>query len=275
MINLHISIVLYKTDLVLLQRCLSSIYASTINASVTIIDNSPTNQLNNFLSQFKLNYLHCPHNPGYGAGHNLAIKNSLSCGFKYHLVLNADVYFDASTLETICTYMDSHSNVGQIMPKILNSDGSIQRVCKLVPTPIDLLLRRFIPKFLCVRQRRKFELWDSGYDKTMFVPYLSGCFMFLRCSTLRDVGIFDERFFMYPEDIDLTRRIALRYDTLFFPKSFVVHDHGAASYKSLRMLLIHIYNIVKYFNKWGWIFDGSRKKLNQKTLSGLKLNEFS
>lgn len=266
---LHISIVTYKTNISLIKRCLSSIFLTKICFKITIVDNSPTDDLKKLLVDFNINYLHCPQNLGYGAGHNLAINNSLSCGFKYHLVLNADVYFDGGTLESIISYMDSNPHVGQIMPKILNADGSIQRVCKLVPTPVDLLLRRFIPRFIYSERRQNFELWSSGYDKIMFVPYLSGCFMFLSCNALKDIGVFDERFFMYPEDIDLTRRVALSYDTLYFPRVFVTHDHGAASYKSFRMMLIHAYNIIKYFNKWGWFFDGDRKKLNQKTLFNL------
>lgn len=96
--------------------------------------------------------------------------------------------------------------------------------------------------------------------------------MFLRCDVLKSVGIFDERFFMYPEDVDLTRRIASKFDTIFYPHVEVVHEHGAASYKSLRMLWIHIINIIKYFNKWGWIFDKDRERLNKKTLSMLGLS---
>jgi GT2 family glycosyltransferase len=103
----------------------------------------------------------------------------------------------------------------------------------------------------------------------MFVPYLSGCFMLLRQSALQEIGLFDERFFMYPEDIDLTRRMAERYETIYFPEVSVVHEHGAASYKSVRMLIVHVYNLVKYFNKWGWINDPIRERLNQRTLKNL------
>jgi GT2 family glycosyltransferase len=102
------------------------------------------------------------------------------------------------------------------------------------------------------------------------ILYLSGCFMLFRQRALLDVGVFDERFFMYPEDIDLTRRMAVKYDTLFFPDSRVYHEHGAASYKSFRMLLIHSFNIIKYFNKWGWVYDPIRSKLNKRTISQFK-----
>lgn len=266
MLKLAISIVTYKTDSSMLIKCLECISKSSIQSTVTIIDNSPLDDLASVARQFNCQYIHASENPGYGAGHNIAIKKSIERNFDFHLVLNADVSYPGDALEKLVQFMNDNPTVGQVMPKVLNPDGSLQRLCKLVPSPVDLILRRFIPQLFANRMRRKFELWDSGYDKTMFVPYLSGCFMLLRCDALKNVGIFDERFFMYPEDIDLTRRMAVKYDTVFYPHVSVIHEHGAASYKSLRMLLIHMFNIVKYFNKWGWIFDSGRRELNKKAL---------
>ena len=108
-----------------------------------------------------------------------------------------------------------------------------------------------------------------GYDKIMNVPYLSGCFMFFRTSAFETVGMFDERFFMYPEDIDITRRMHEKYRTVFYPNVSVIHDHAAESYKSKKMLKIHITNMIKYFNKWGWFFDSKRKRINKKILKEL------
>lgn len=272
MSSLAISIVTYCTDSTCLRSSLICVYASKVWAEVTIVDNSPNDNLRAICGDFPCNYIHNPSNPGYGAAHNIALKNSLDASIDYHLILNADVIFSENVLYKIMNYMEENKNIGQVMPKVLNPDGSIQRLCKLLPTPADLFLRRFLPYRLSNKLRKQFELWDSGYNKTMFVPYLSGCFMFLRCDALRSVGIFDERFFMYPEDIDLTRRIALKFDTVFYPHVEVVHEHGAASYKSLRMLWIHVINIIKYFNKWGWIFDKDRNRLNKKTLYMLGLN---
>ena len=84
------------------------------------------------------------------------------------------------------------------MPRVLYPDGSTQHLCKRLPTPSDLLLRRFLPKILSpLFQERlaKYELRDAGYNKTMSVPALFGCFMLLSCVALAEVGIFDERFF--------------------------------------------------------------------------------
>jgi GT2 family glycosyltransferase len=75
---------------------------------------------------------------------------------------------------------------------------------------------------------------------------------------------------MYPEDIDLTRRIHQYYKTMFYPYVSIIHEHGQGSYKSLKLLWIHISNMVKYFNKWGWFFDVDRKRINKKVLSQLK-----
>ena len=264
--ELAVSIVLYKTDSDLLQKCIDCISNSTVASRVTIVDNSPDNRLESICCRFPCHYIHNPGNPGYGAAHNIAIKKSLDAGLKYHLVLNADVNFGIDVFEKIVNFMDNNLMVGQVMPKVLNPDGTIQKLCKLVPSPKDLILRRFVPNGIAVNMRKKFELWDGGYENILFVPYLSGCFMFLRCDSLKNIGIFDERFFMYPEDIDLTRRMASKYETIYFPMVSVVHVHGAESYKSLRMLWIHIFNIFKYFNKWGWFFDAERRRLNNKTL---------
>jgi GT2 family glycosyltransferase len=155
------------------------------------------------------------------------------------------------------------TDVGLVMPKVIFPNGQIQYLCKLVPTPLDLISRILLPKKIWAKNNFKFEMRSTNYNKEMFVPYLSGCFMFLRIDALRKCGLFDERFFMYPEDIDLSRRIASQYRTMFYPGAIVYHEYAAASKKSIKMLLIHTFNIIKYFNKWGWIFDSERRRLNK------------
>ena len=148
--------------------------------------------------------------------------------------------------------MEAHVAVGKIMPKVYYPNGEILCLCKLLPTPMDLIGRRFMPESWNEKRNNKFELRESGYDKILNIPYLSGCFMLLRCDVLKEVGLFDERFFMYPEDLDLTRRIHERYKTLFYPKVSIVHNHAQGSYRNVRLLWIHTINLFRYFNKWGW-----------------------
>jgi GT2 family glycosyltransferase len=273
--RLSVSLVLYRTDPADISACLASLALHDTEMRIFVIDNSPIDVLRTCFTGANTHYQHNPANPGFGAAHNLALALSAQEGFQYHLVLNADVRFDAEVLTPMLDYLDANAGIGQMMPMVRNPDGSIQRLCKLVPTPADLLFRRFLPSRLKVKSNRRFELHDSGYDRIMSVPYLSGCFMLLRNSALAEVGVFDERFFMYPEDIDLTRRMAEKYDTVFFPGVSVFHTHGAASRSSLKMLFIHATNMFRYFNKWGWIFDPSRVALNARTLAQLSARQTS
>lgn len=260
---LTISIVLYKTNVNQLIRCIDSVNKN-IDTRIFLIDNSPTKDLKSIADEFdNVTYFFNPANPGYGAAHNIALRNVIEMGGIYHLVLNADVYFNAGTLRQLVDYMNREPDVGLVMPKVLFPNGEIQYLCKLLPTPINLIGRLIFPKKIQAKNNFKFEMRSSNYDKEMFVPYLSGCFMFLRIGALKKCGLFDERFFMYPEDIDLTRRVAAEYRTMFYPGVTIYHEYGAASKKSIKMLLIHAYNIIKYFNKWGWIFDSGRRRLNK------------
>ncbi len=267
-IQVAASIVLYKTALSDLDGLLASSRDERIGVSWFFIDNSPTDALRHdvHVRWPEAIYVHRPDNPGYGAGHNIGIRHSIALKIAYHLVLNADIRYAPGTLEQLMAFMNVNPNVAHVMPRVLNVDGTVQRLCKMLPTPIDLLGRRFLPASWMRHRRSRFERWDTGYDKTVWTPYLSGCFMFLRTQTLEDVGGFDERFFMYPEDLDLTRRLAAQHDTVFWPGVSVIHEHGAASYKSLRMLSLHIWNMCNYFNKWGWLHDPDRQRLNARAL---------
>jgi hypothetical protein len=95
--------------------------------------------------------------------------------------------------------------------------------------------------------------------------------MLLRTEALEKVGLFDERFFMYPEDIDLTRRIHRHYATCFYPDVSVIHAHTQGSYKNRKLLWIHLINMAKYFNKWGWLCDSERRKINAETLKSINI----
>lgn len=262
-----VSIVLYRSDPDEVARIISCVDKSSV-ARIFIVDNSPNDSLKELAGSIsgKVEYIHGHGNVGYGAAHNIAIRRAMQSGATYHVVLNPDVYFKPGTLETIGEYMDQNPDVGQIMPKILYPNGEIQYVCKLIPTPFDLIFKRFLPSFMTRRRMNRFQFKFTGYDSTMNVPYLSGSFMFFRTEALREVGLFDERFFMYPEDIDITRRMHERYRTLFYPGAIAIHAHAAASRTNMNMLKIHIINLIRYFNKWGWIWDAKRKKYNRNVL---------
>ena len=265
------SVVLYNTPELQLVRLIDCIRKSSIAIDTLLVDNSPAPKDLPCFHNPGITYIRADANKGYGAGHNIALRR-ITDSSKYHFVLNPDIYFGPEELEKMIAFMDANPTIGHLMPKVIYPDGSLQYLCKLLPTPADLFLRRFAfgpLKKIADSRAERFELRQTGYDKVMDVPYLSGCFMLFRISALRTVGLFDERFFMYPEDIDITRRMHAQYRTVFYPGAMIVHDHARDSYRSKRALWIHLTNIIKYFNKWGWLRDPERSLFNRKALRRL------
>jgi GT2 family glycosyltransferase len=257
------SIVLYNTPKSKISRLLILLQDSKILSKIFVIDNSPLPLELNFSKLEKIEYIKSK-NVGYGAGNNLAIRRVMDTS-DYHIVLNPDTYFDISILDKIYHRFKEADRIGLIMPKVLYPDGRIQYLCKLIPNPVELFFRRFpFPLYNSYfkSMNDKYELKWTGYSKEMNVPVLSGCFMFLNVDALQEVGIFDERYFMYAEDMDLSRRIHERYKTLYYPEVFVYHEYAKSSYSNIRLLFAHVISIIRYFNKWGWFFDPLRKKFN-------------
>jgi hypothetical protein len=210
-------------------------------------------------------------NIGFGPGHNIAMERVVATS-DYHLVLDPDVYFSSDVIPRLINFMNDHPDVGLTMPKVLYPDGTLQRLCKLLPTPYTLIVRRFL-KFVAPMLKKtneEYELQFANYDQEMDVPFLSGCFMFFRCSALLKVGLFDPRFFLYCEDIDISRRMHRVLRTVYFPSVSIYHFFGKAPYKNLSALIVNIRSAFSYFNKWGWFVDDERKEINSKTLSRLR-----
>lgn len=264
--RLAISIVLYHNGSEA-EKAIECIVNSSITAKVFLIDNSKTDELKRLAISPAIEYIFNDRNIGYGSGHNVALLRSIKENIKYHIVMNPDITFGATTLSELIKYMDANDEVGSLMPKVLNEDGSLQRLCKLLPSPLDLLRRRFFCDNASFNAHNKrYELNDFSYEQTLETPSLSGCFMLLRTSVLKEVGLFDERYFLYLEDYDLSRRINNKFKTMFFPKVSITHGHGRGSYKKNSLLIIHILSAIKYFNKWGWFRDGERTRLNGEVL---------
>jgi len=260
------SIVVYRNPNQEIREAIASFLGTQLNVSLYVIDNSPDDRARNLCTDSRVRYIFNGRNLGFGAGHNIAMKASLSEA-RYHLVLNPDVYFEGAVLEKLFRFACSRPDVGLVMPKVLNPDGSIQHLCKLLPTPSDLFIRRFLPqalKPLAEDRLARYEFRDQDYNSVLSVPVLSGCFMLMNCATLSQVGVFDERYFMYLEDVDLCRRIHQSFETIYFPEVAIYHRYKKGSYRSLRLLMHHIVSALRYFHKWGWYSDKERTDINQK-----------
>lgn len=265
--DISASIVTYKTPPAELDALLCSFQKSTIPCQVIVVDNSPTAQLRLIAEAHDVEYVKPASNIGFGAAHNLAMGRSISSSH-YHLIVNPDIRFDSEVISELARFMEAHPMVGLAMPKVLHPDGEEQSLCKRLPSPFDLFLRRFVGgdgRVLFKKRWDQYELRELNMDVPREIPCLSGCFMFLRSEILKKVGGFDERYFMYMEDVDLCRRIAKHTKTIFYPLVSVEHGYAKGSYKNWRLLRYHLHSAFKYFCKWGWIFDSEREVLNART----------
>ena len=276
--SVTVSIVIYNNSPEEVRGLLIRLQQDACIEHWVIVDNGNSDEIREAVEALGGVYIRTGGNLGFGRGHNLALKYLEDVDASYHLILNPDIEFDAGTLGRLASMMDSHPEVGLVMPKIVYPDGSIQYLCKLLPTPMDLVLRRFSPG--CMRKfvRKRMEAFDLhcfDYAASAYIPYLSGCFMFTRRSVLEAVGGFDERFFLYMEDLDLCRRIGTKAKLLYWPEVVVTHVHQKASYKNFRILHLHLVAAIKYFNKWGWFFDSGRKVANRETIAHLRTKGYN
>jgi GT2 family glycosyltransferase len=255
------SVVAFRTPGPELSNCLELLRRSCVSR-VWVIDNSRCEYIREIVGRFEGFCYIAGDNRGYGSGHNVALRGAAAEGADYHLVLNTDVDFEPESIARLCDYMDSHSDVGMAQPRIVDGNGRMLHSCRMLPTPSDLIVRRFTPVWFMTGRRSEYLLEHLDPDTEHNIPYHQGSFMMLRMEAVKQCGGFDERFFLYPEDIDLTRRIHRSWRTMYVPQPTVVHTHRAASYHSIRMLWVHIVNICRYFNKWGWLRDDERSRFN-------------
>jgi GT2 family glycosyltransferase len=264
-----VSFVLFKTDAEEVSRAVRQACANKSKIFVILVDNSvPPLQLPQF-DPARVSVITTHANLGYGRGHNRAVSWAKGKS-RYHIVMNTDLTYEQGVIDDLVGFMDAHPNAGLCMPRVRYPDGRIQRLCRLLPSPLDLIGRRFFGWSLWAKSRNeRYEFHDWNYDSVASFPFLSGCFMMMRSSVLHAVGGFDERYFLYAEDLDLSRRIHACSETLFVPHVEVVHEYRSEGSRGIRRLLYGIKSLSQYFHKWGWFVDPERDAINQRTLAAL------
>ena len=249
-------IVTYRSDIEQLKAAVASFQRTTLTKHLAIVDNDSGEDYLKELHQIRgVPVIQSGANSGFGYGHN--VGRSRAVPSDYYLVMNPDVVIHEGCLEAMVSYMDEHSDIGLLAPKVLNPDGSLQALNKRHPSVFDLFARRFLPgplkNMTWVKKRMdSYEMRDVGYDNVCDVPFVSGCFMLFRDTALRKTGGFDEHFFMYLEDCDITRRLNKHHRSVYYPQAVITHHWARGSHKSLHLLWVMIQSMVHYFNKWGW-----------------------
>ena len=271
-VPLSISVVLHNNSLELLQRTLRSVFDAVQFAqgesgldrvAIYLIDNASSEgyreQLDGLLAAWpaegpcKLYCLPQSSNRGFGYGHNRILDDLTS---DFHIVLNPDAELEIDTLRSGLSCMRNDEGIALLSPRVLNPAGNQEFLCKRYPSVMVLLLRGFAPGFirrLFRRQLDRYEMRDvcSGKEQ-VDVEIASGCFMLVRTAALRAVGGFNEDFFLYFEDFDLSLRLQQQGRLVFNPAVKVLHHGGYAAKKGLRHIAYFVASGRRFFKLHGW-----------------------
>jgi GT2 family glycosyltransferase len=153
--------------------------------------------------------------------------------------------------------MQRDREITLVAPALFHPNGERQLLCKRYPTIRALIARRFLSRSLADWFNLNvdadyFEMRDCDYAKSMEPEFMSGALMFFRRSAFAQMKGFDERFFLYFEDCDITLRAREIGRALYVPEARVTHDWARGSHRSRYLTWVTIASLVKLFNKHGW-----------------------
>ncbi len=234
---LDLIIVNYKsTDY--LNDCLGSVYQSLngSKANIYVVDNGSGDHIDRIKGSFpEVNILKYNRNLGYSRAVNLASKKSSS---DFVVFLNPDTIIENGIFESAKAFMDANPDVGILGPMILDPDGCVQGSARAFPTFRSVLTgrRSLITKIFPGSRITCANILSNNSDgKTpMEVDWVSGACMLVRREALDEVGLFDERFFLYWEDVDLCKRMADGgWKVVYYPLAKVEHSGGGSSERNL------------------------------------------
>lgn len=236
-----------------LQDCLSQL-SSQVGYAVVVNDHQPGEPVE-ALAACADQFLTNSDNPGYGSAVNRLVTRVGQLP-PYIGVLNTDLSWKPGTFHQLLGWLQQHPQVNLAVPQILDENNICQKLCKHHPTVLGLLSRRFLPNWLKPAWLKRYDRWyvmaDHNYQDVFDVPYLSGCCMLIRTEAFCRIGGFDERYFLYLEDADLTRSLARFGRCVHLPVAAVIHGWGRGNYRNLGLMAVNLASAWHYFRKWGW-----------------------
>lgn len=237
-----------------LSDCLDSVENQTgdLATEFIVVDNASTDGTTDII-RHKYPGVHLivnERNLGYTQACNLGLKRAAG---RYLLLLNPDTRLQPGALDRMMEYIAGHPGVGAIGPQLLNPDGSLQPSCRRFPS-YRLMLWEFTGLSRLFPGHPVFGAWRMGdfdHRQTRSVDQPMGACLLLRREAIGQVGLMDERFVMFFNDVDLCRRLrAAGWDVVFFPDARVIHDAGSHVRRNrYRMILTSHKDCLRYFRK--------------------------
>jgi GT2 family glycosyltransferase len=244
------TIVLYKNNLEILKKTVDCFLELNKPKKLFLVDNSPTNRLQKYFLHHDIEYVFVGKNLGFGSAHNKVIP-SLKNNSDYHLVLNPDVVFNPQVILNLIDALKA-SSAAMIAPSIFYPNGDFQSSVRRFPSPIELIARRTpLLKDLFKSKIKKGMYLDKDLTKPFYAEYVSGCFQLYITKSFINIKGFDERYFMYLEDIDICKKlISMNQSILYYPNEKIIHSFEKGSAKKVKLFLYHLRSMFQYFLKW-------------------------
>ncbi len=235
-----------------LEQCLHSVYkaAQGIETEIFVVDNNSVDGSAQLIREKfpDLYFIENKENVGFSRANNQAIHKAKG---KYILLLNPDTVVEEDTLRSTIAFMNQHPEAGGLGVKMIDGKGTFLPESKRgLPTPWVAFYKMFGLSKLFPKSRKfgKYHLSYLNENQIHEVDVLAGAFMLLRRETLDKVGLLDETFFMYGEDIDLSYRITLGgYKNFYFPETTIIHYKGESTKKGSLNYVKVFYNAMIIF----------------------------
>lgn len=247
-LNISISIVTYNSKKDILE-CIDSIkrYTKFYPYKIYISDNNSNDGIIPLIKATHpdITILENKKNLGFGSAHNKVINIVES---DYHAIINPDILFTNDIIKQLVSIMESDPKIALIAPQTLNIDGTRQHLPKRNPNFLYLLSGILSNKFSFMQKYRdEYTMANQELDLLEEVEILTGCFMLFKTKTLRTLKGFNEAYFMYFEDLDITRRAKKLGKTIFSKDTVVFHRWERESHKSKKLFLMHLKSMFIYF----------------------------
>jgi len=266
--DLSIIILNYKTK-GLVKQCIRNVKVATngLNYEIIVVDNGSNDGCQQMMAEYfpDIPFIQTSKNLGFAAGNNVGIKQAQG---KYIMLLNPDVTVLNHSIEKMVAFMENNLAIGLTGPKLINPDGTYQISCRTFQTPRLILYRRTpIGKFPSAKKElAKHLMLDFDHQTNKEVDWVMGACMLARKSALDKVGLLDERFFFYVEDMDWCRRFWMNdYKVYYLAEAEMVHLYERASaadnwsfWNFNKMTRWHIASWIKYFSKYLGIKNNGR-----------------
>jgi GT2 family glycosyltransferase len=247
------SIVVFKESLEDLNTTIECFLNIPFSTKLFLIDNTPDSFFEYVFNDKRIEYIGVGENIGFGSAHN-KILDRIRNNSDFHLVLNPDVSFGKTVISSLISELKKDENIAMIAPKVLFQNGSHQFSCRRYPNATELIARRFY--FLKLFFRNiifKGEYREKNLSEPFFADYLTGCFQLYKTEDFLALKGFDERYFLYMEDVDICKKIdLLGKKKLYYPQEQIIHILKQGSLKNANLFFSHLSSAIKYFLKWGF-----------------------